>query len=72
MTEPSADLHILKYTEVADDGLVQDWFDLFELHATTASWSKREMVMNFSDYVTDEAFNFYLTYIFDNDECGKR
>ncbi|KAH8034720.1 hypothetical protein HPB51_000814 [Rhipicephalus microplus] len=53
MAEPSTDLPIPKYTGAADDGPVQDWFDLFELHATAASWSEREMVMNFSDYVTD-------------------
>ncbi|KAH8031865.1 hypothetical protein HPB51_021054 [Rhipicephalus microplus] len=52
MTEPSADLDIPKYTGSADDGPVQDWFNLFELHATAASWSKREMVTNFSDYAT--------------------
>lgn len=65
MTEPSVDLDIPKYTGSADDGPVQDWFDLFELHATAACWSEREMVTNFNDYVTGEAFRFYLTHIFE-------
>ncbi|KAH7934579.1 hypothetical protein HPB51_029056 [Rhipicephalus microplus] len=68
MKESSTDLPIPKYTGAADDGPVQDWFDLLELHATAASWSEREMVTNFTDYVSSEAFKFYLTQIFQNDE----
>ncbi|KAH8033466.1 hypothetical protein HPB51_013192 [Rhipicephalus microplus] len=52
MSEASTDFPIPKYTGAADDGLVQDWFNLFELYATAASWSEREMVTTFSDFVT--------------------
>ncbi|KAH7957949.1 hypothetical protein HPB51_028063 [Rhipicephalus microplus] len=72
MSEASTDVPIPKYTGAANDGPVQDWFDLFELHATAASWSEREMVINFTDYISGEAFKFYLTHIFENDESWKK
>ncbi|KAH7986178.1 hypothetical protein HPB51_026701 [Rhipicephalus microplus] len=53
MTDSSTDLDVPKYTGAADDGPVQDWFYLDELHATAASWSEREMIINFTDYVSD-------------------
>ncbi|KAH8040798.1 hypothetical protein HPB51_012968 [Rhipicephalus microplus] len=72
MTESSTDLPIPKYTGAVDGGPAQDWFDLFELHATTASWSEREIVANFTDYVSGDAFKFYLTHIFQNDESREK
>ncbi|KAH8024107.1 hypothetical protein HPB51_021728 [Rhipicephalus microplus] len=55
ITDSSADLDIPKYTGAADDGPVQEWFYLYELHATAASWSEREMIINFTDYISENA-----------------
>ncbi|KAH8009582.1 hypothetical protein HPB51_018275 [Rhipicephalus microplus] len=52
ITDSSTNLDIPKYTGAADDGPVQDWFNLFELHATAASRSEREMSLNFTDYIS--------------------
>ncbi|KAH8026606.1 hypothetical protein HPB51_022581 [Rhipicephalus microplus] len=71
MTAPSADLDISKYTGSVDDRPVQDMFNLFEFHAAATSWSERQRVTNFTDYVIGEAFKFYLTHIFENDEHWK-
>lgn len=65
MAASLTDLAIPQYAGSADDGAVEDWFNLFERHATAASWTERDMVANFNDYVTGEAFRFYLTHIFE-------
>lgn len=72
MAASSADLPIPQYAGLADDGAVEDWFKFFECHATAASWTERDMVADFNYYVTGEAFKFYLTHIFQNDESWNK
>ncbi|KAH6932242.1 hypothetical protein HPB50_004044 [Hyalomma asiaticum] len=65
---PKPPLNIPKYKGTPEDVPIDKWLQLFDMMASEASWTHRERVSHFSEYIEGEAFKWYLTEIFSNVE----
>lgn len=68
MARPKPPLNIPKYKGTPEDVPIDKWLQLFDMKASEASWTQRDRVSHFSEYIEGEAFKWYLTEIFSNVE----
>ncbi|KAH6922074.1 hypothetical protein HPB50_008840 [Hyalomma asiaticum] len=71
MARPKPPLNIPKYKGTPEDVPIDKWLQLSDMKASEASWTHRDRVSHFSEYIEGEAFKWYLTEIFSNSlkEC---
>lgn len=68
MAKPKPPLNIQKFKGTPEDVPIDKWLLLFDMKAAEASWTHRDRVSHFSEYIEGEAFKWYLTEIFGNGE----
>ncbi|KAH6944955.1 hypothetical protein HPB50_006328 [Hyalomma asiaticum] len=61
MARPKPPLNIPKYKGTPEDVPIDKWLQLFDMKASEASWTHRDRVGHFSEYIDGEAFKWYLT-----------
>lgn len=68
MARPKPPLNIKKFEGTPEILPIDKWFPLFDMKVAEASCTQHGRVNHFSEYLEGEAFKWYLTEIFSNDE----